>query len=1183
MKKTLALIMALVLAFSLCSTAFAYEVEYTPEEVEANERALALQLGEEGIVMLKNENNALPLESVKVNVFGASALDMVASGGGSGSTGSGMNFYENLAAQGIEFNTELRDTYAAWYALHTNDTRYAGIGSLDNFSLATGVNPEWNITHDMPDENGNILIPRMDQAILDRAKEYSDTAIYIIARSGTEEHDLAPQELQLREEEAATLEYISHNFDKVIVLFNSGNMMELGYLEDGFSVSYDGWYYGGHNFNIMWYWFGCDGTYPPTMGTPVTYEEPRTYTMGNIDTMLVVWGMSNAPNLDAICSVLKGDVSPSGRLVDTIAYDYSTNPVSKNFGKFAYEDASLNEGLPNFQILQTDANADPTCTQYFLTYEEGIYLGYRYYETFAPDAVQFPFGYGIGYTDFEWSDFDYTIGTDEYGEDQIQISVKVTNTGDKAGKDVVEVYYTAPFYNDSAYKVEKALVNLCEFAKTKELAPGESDTVTMAFSVRDMASWSSEIGQYVLENGTYKIAVATNAKTAHTAPADVFEVTVADGKLNGAEFKGQYFKADEKGGIVYTADEKTGVAYENRFADAKGDDIVSAKYLERIDVDGVPTVKDGTFPVAPYAEGTEGESYKILSRFETYKDSVALYDRNKVTELEDAAPTSVRYYDEDGKVDIYTLEEVYADLQKDGADEDAIWTKFVQQLSAYEMIYLTGLGGFKIAELDQYGIPLCRFQDGPTTLLISRNGDTDLMAEVGYPTNSCRAASWNKELEYQVGVLTGYVGYYCDYQGWYAPAANLHRSPLSGRNYEYYSEDPYLAGTFAALETKGANEHGLIVNMKHFALNDQEEQRTGVSEFITEQALREIYLNAFEIGIKGGDAHGVMTAYNRIGTTWCGANKALLQGILRGEWGFVGVALTDALDMWKYQYMDPVSALYAGNEQLLASSWTFDSLAGRAALDYYYQNPVDMTDVLQAATRNICNTVFFTNAFDPDYVPQGITDIGYAPTFTVGKDTLDLTAEELDTTLTFTVTVKNNIGLSAAHFDITGIDFTGAEVTANFGDLQFNSLHSDLQIVWWKEDAPMTDGLMFTITLKLTEEQAKTFAPGEYPIHIVASDVHNRLIEFVDTKTVDGSLTVIAPQWQKGDVTRNGYVDNADLVYLARYLVKLETLDEEQLEIGDYNDDGEVDNGDLVMLARYLVGLDDIHDPGSIV
>jgi hypothetical protein len=210
----------------------------------------------------------------------------------------------------------------------------------------------------------------------------------------------------------------------------------------------------------------------------------------------------------------------------------------------------------------------------------------------------------------------------------------------------------------------------------------------MSFDVRDMASWSSVAECYVLENGAYTVSFATNANTAHTAPADTYTISVEGGRLNGAEAKGRYLRTDDRGGILYTADEVTGTAYENRFADASGEDIVSAKYMQRVDIDGVPTVKEGTYPVSPYAEGTEGESYKLLSRFETYKDSVALYDRTKTSNKEDAAPTAVVYYDENGNVDVYTLQEVYADLQKDGADEDAIWEKFTQQLSVYEMMYL---------------------------------------------------------------------------------------------------------------------------------------------------------------------------------------------------------------------------------------------------------------------------------------------------------------------------------------------------------------------------------------------------------------------------------------------------------------------------------------------------------------
>jgi beta-glucosidase len=1141
MKKSIALLLSLVMLLATCGTAFASSGQMLGTEVLAEGQAVALKIAEEGDVLVKNDNNSLPISAdTKVNVFGASSLDAFYGGGGSGSvtvTGDA-DFYSALTKAGIRYNTELHDAYAEWYRQYQEDTSYLGSGGATGQILSTATNAEWDIINDQYDEDGNIRRAKMDASILKNAEEYSETAIVFIARSGSEGADLSQADLELRESEVAMLAYVTSNYDNVIVIFNICNVMEMGWLEGGAEFTYTGYTYG---IRVSG---GCNPRYE---NHHVDYDEPHTYTIGECDSALIIWAPGEA-GMEAVGEILTGEVNPSARLADTIAYDIDSNPTTRNFGStpFAGTNTPMN------------------------VYEEGIYVGYLYYETFAPEAVQYPFGYGLSYTTFAWSDFEYAKGENQYGEETIVATVKVTNTGDAAGKDVVELYYTQPYYADSQYKIEKALVNLGAFAKTSELAPGASETVTLTLNVRDMASWSETVSAYVLENGAYTISIAADSNKAHTAPANTYTYNVAET-------------------VIYDKDEVTGTEYASQFGYGEGIGEVTEGYMHRIDVDGVPTVEEGTYPESP--DGTETSDFaKIAEQYGTYyyKDysNFATPDFSEAprTSVEDAATTGAVYYDENGNVDVYTLQEVYNDLKAEDANEDEIWDKFLDQLSIYDMFYLTEYNGYMTAGLEQYGIPPIGDQDGPAAIRyaskVAHPEGTLNGQGCAYPVETCLCCTWNVEMAAAWGSSTADQAIAIDSYGWYAPANNIHRSPMSGRNFEYLSEDSYLAGTMCGNIIKACEDKGVVCYLKHFALNDQETDRMGIATYAHEQAVREVYLEAFEIAVKTSKVSAIMSSFNRIGIIWSGANPYLLNNVLRDEWGFEGVVLTD---YYVGGYMNPTLAILNGGDMLLDGSnitgMTVNSRTGVASvsattnweLDYYAIDPVGMTDALRTGVKNLCIKDFETGAFTRTLSEDwefGVTGNRWYTTVTVGNDTVETTLENPTATIELPVTISGNEGITAALFTFSGIDLTGAEVEANFGDLEYNNTAENLRVIWWNESGSLTDDLMFTITL---DYENGTLATGRYPISVVITGAQDRLVnDYTSLYCVAGSVT-IKNEYAKGDVTQDGSVDNRDLIMIARYLVDLVQFNAEQLEAADYNNDGNVTNADLVLIARAIV------------
>lgn len=777
------------------------------EETQADSTALVESIADEGIVLLKNDDNALPLSTdTKLNVFGWSSTQPIYGGTGSGDVDetTAVSLLQGLKNAGYELN----DSLSQFYVDYRSDRPVVGMGEVD-----------WTIVQPTMDD--------YDKAgIFEAAEEFSDTAVVVLARSGgegmdlpdvysnectynktqqggdvvysTQEDDLDSSKsyLELSNREIALMDRVTESFEHVYVIINSSNAMELGFLD--------------------------------------TYE--------NIDAALWVAG-AGAYGFNSLGKIFSGEVNPSGRLVDTFVYDLKNTPTSNNYGEFEY--------------TNSDDITKGTGTAKFVNYVEGIYVGYKFYETAAAEGlidydktVQYPFGYGLSYTTFsqEISNFS-SDGT------AVTMDVTVTNTGSVAGKNVVEVYYNPPYYNGG---IEKSSANLIEFAKTGTLEPNASETVTITFNLEDMASYDDTgYGCYVLEHGEYTISINSDSHNV----IDSRTVTVDSDVIYDDAHDG--------------ARSSDGVAATNQFDQARGEGIT---YLSR--ADGFANYDKATAAPTNYEmSAAQMENYQCGATFDA-----ADYD-----EADAEMPTT-------GAKNGLTLSDMV------GLDyDDAKWDDLLDQLTVDEMVNMVTDGGFKTTAMDSIGNPQSIDSDGPASLKSNYNDNSG----TAYPCDTMIAATWNQELAYQRGTQMGIEGRELGITGWYGPGADTHRSAFSGRNFEYYSEDGTLAGIMCGLEVKSATEQGMMVYVKHFVMNDQETNRTnGICTFATEQSIREIYLKAFESAFKDGGCTAVMTAFNSIDTEWCGSSSALQENVLRSEWGFHGAVITDAMDPLASFYMD---------------------------------------------------------------------------------------------------------------------------------------------------------------------------------------------------------------------------------------------------------------------------------------
>lgn len=797
---------------------------------------ITTRIEEEGIVLLENKDNTLPLnveKNAKVNVFGQSSTAIVYGGAGSGASDETDNvtLQEGLKQAGFDVNEDLTKFY------EDHKTKKKG---QNVFNLKGG---DYNI-------NEPAISEYSDKLISD-AKKFSDTAVVVFSRNGGEGGDLpmdmasytggdaGKHYLELQSCEQEMLSMVEKNFKHVIVLVNSSNAMELGFLEDK-----------------------------------------------NVDAALWIGGPGSTGCV-AVGEVLCGAVNPSGRLVDTYAYDLTTAPAYYNAGNFTYT-----------------SNGEDT-SEHYVEYAEGIYVGYRYYETRYVDnetgkcdedaynkVVQYPFGYGLSYTTFEQK-----VTHHEVKDGKINIEIEVKNTGKVAGKDVAQVYVTAPYENGG---VEKSFVELEGFAKTGMLEPGKTEKVTVSFDVEDMAAYDYiNQGCYVLEKGTYEIKLMNNAH-------DVLDS----------------FTYDVEDTIVYNEDnarssDKTAAV--NTFDFAAGD----VTYVSRSDWEGtLPTER---------VEKKEATA-EIL-------DQLNLDNINKLY----VNPSNEGDKITTGADNGLTLSDM-AGVPYD----DEKWDKLLDELSVDEMAKLMGYGGFSTVEIASIDKVATIDIDGPAGL----NALTSDISGVQFPSEAVIGSTYNVELVDEMGQTYAQEANAHGVVGLYAPGVNIHRTPFSGRNFEYYSEDPVLNGKLGAAMTRGCNSMGVYCYPKHFALNDQETNRSGVCVWSNEQAMREIYLKAFEIVVKEGNNHGLMSSYNRIGTVWSGGCKELLTNVLRGEWGFEGAVATDYANA---KLLNADQALMAGGDLMLSTTG--------ATLSDKVTGSIEGQQKLRQASKNVLYMVVNSRAY----------------------------------------------------------------------------------------------------------------------------------------------------------------------------------------------------------------------------
>ena len=830
---------------------------------ETNEEAaeVAEEIMEDGIVLLKNES-LLPLnETKKLNIFGWESINPAYGGAGSG----GINdlydivsLNQGLENAGFSINQELVDFYNNYGA--------------DNPEMSI-QKQSWTLPEPPVDTYSDELIKS--------AKEYSDVAVVVLSRKAGEGHNDIPMDvrkaaydnnsdeyddfpegehyLQLSQTERDMVDMVCSNFDNVIVVYNGANQFELGFADEYPQIK-----------SVVW----CPGT-------------------GNV-------------GFNALGKVFSGEVNPSGKTPDTFIYDMTTAPWWNNAEKTEYTN------LADMAVEGMNAGTAQVYAPAFTNYVEGIYVGYKYYETAAQEGaidydktVQYPFGYGLSYTEFEQK-----MGELEEKDGQISVDVEVTNTGDVAGKDVVEVYYKPPYTNGG---IEKSSANLIEFAKTDLLQPGESQTVTVTFSIEDMASYDENNAKaYVLEKGDYVISINSDSHT------------VLDQKTYTAD-KDVVYKGENK-----RASDDT--AATNVFEDAKGD----ITYLSRAD------------HFANYEEATAAPASAELG--EPYVSEYHLnsnFDKTTYLNDEDVMPTT-------GADNGLTL----ADM-RDADYDDPRWEKLLDQLTVDEMANMIAMAGYQTAAMDSVGKVATLDFDGPAAI----NNNFTGVGSIGFPIEVVVASTWNKELAQAWGECMGKISQEMGAEGWYAPGMNTHRTAFGARNYEYFSEDGVLAGNMGANAVEGARKYGVYSYIKHFALYEGNAKM--VSVWSNEQAIREIYLKPFEISVKQGGANAVMVSWSFLGDKWTGECSNLMNTVLRDEWGFRGMALTDFFRNNGHGFMNADAALANGVDAMLS---TFNGEENNVA------NPEHPTSVLQMrnACKNVMYTVVSSWAYDGEHEETGM-------------------------------------------------------------------------------------------------------------------------------------------------------------------------------------------------------------------
>lgn len=819
-------------------------------EAFANAQEVNLKLAEEGFVLLKNENAALPMnKGTRISVFSKNSVNLSYGGSGSGGfdTSNNKNLYESLNDAGFVTNPTLKRFYESSQSGPVRTANSSDLDNGDNQKIATAETPQSKYT----------------DAVKNSYADYSDAALVVITRIGGEGFDLPRYQgdsegavspdshyLELDQNEIDLLTAVTDGtFKRVVVVFNTPSSFEATFLKDSAYAAF----------------------------------------ADKIDA--AVWiGFTGSNGITALGEILNGDVNPSGRLVDTWAADFTKNPSFVNFGTGCLPDTTdkYDGGM-----------------YYSVDYEEGIYVGYRYYETRGETDgedwynanVVYPFGYGLSYTTFDWTVGDVSASEIELGT-TITVPVTVKNTGSVAGKDVVQLYASAPYTLGGIEKAHKVLVG---FAKTKLLQPGESETVTVSFDPYSAASYdyrdanSNGFSGYELEAGEYTLYVSRNAHESEKAIA-----------LNLA--------ADVQIGTDPTTDSEV----VNRYTDSENfldSDWQLDTMLSRADW-------EGTWPTPQTAQQHAGTD--------------RLYEEIRSEEHNNPTDFDSEEYPWFGEEPTLTLRDLLPSAEAEGYEpvvsyDDERWEELMMGCDEEEMIALINNGAYHTLAMESVGLPATIHGDGPSgfTCFMSKE---QVNGTCQYVSEPVMASTWNINLMNELGEAIGEEGTIGDkatgqpYSSIYAPGVNIHRSPFGGRCSEYFSEDPFISGMMGAAEVQGIQSRGVLPTVKHFVANEQETHRSigGDLSWLSEQALREIYLKPFEYTVKLGETRGIMTSFNRIGTRWTGGDYRLLTEILRNEWGFNGLVICDFNTI--PQYMIPRMMFYAGGSLDLATQqsamWT---------------------------------------------------------------------------------------------------------------------------------------------------------------------------------------------------------------------------------------------------------------------
>lgn len=956
---------------SSAETPVLFESAYA-SKAEALQAGLDLNvaMAEEGMILFKNEKDALPLaSSEKVTLLGYAAIAPNAGAShnvvdaSAGSAIAQATVISSMEAAGFSLNNTVLDSYTKWASEDIEGAEADAEGNVpkktsdilvtDDFTKASGTD-EWKAS----------------------LKEYSDAAFIVLSR-GTDEiaKDGRIHSLQLDKVQYDLIDYAAANFEKVIVLVNSCTPIEIAEIQRNDAV----------------------------------------------DAVLNI-GEPGDNGFEALGRVLTGEISPSGRTVDTWAVDFTENPSYTIFNTQTSETAQGKDGNGTMTgYTQYSVNGEPVNT-WSVGYEEGIYVGYRYYETRSYEEnksgaqdtwwnanVNYPFGYGLSYTDFTWEVTPATAADSAVTKaDTLTFDVKVTNAGDKAGKEVVQLYYTAPYGteetgNDTA--IEKSHVVLGDYAKTGILEPGASEVVQISIDVSDMASYDDTTDKtYVLDAGTYNVKVAGNAHYGMNVNDVDFNYTVAQKELCNEAVTGTE--------ITNAMDDVTeGFASEGY------------KALSRSDF-----------------KGTMPNGFEALKEISEEEYATWGYDDAAYNAYYDAAAIGTPVYEADAanrKTDKYST--VLSDLIGAKAD-DAKYQELVEQLTLQELADLVNVGGFNSVGIPYIGKPYSRDTDGPKGWT---GNFTDTNDRYNYfSSEPMMASTFNKDLLFKMGEVIGEQGLWGNstassgmaysYTGWYAPGMNLHRSPFDSRVSEYYSEDPFLTGSLAANASQGAKSKGCYITLKHFAFHNDGggansyrfgpistgTDMDGLSAWMTEQTAREVYLKGYQQAVEEGEATFAMGSFTRIGKTWCAASYGVMNQITRGEWGFDGAVVTDIV---LYNSCNAYQLIKGGANMMLDAKvyglegGIFLDVEEILAMDKDAQNIT--IHCMQEAAKQILYMVANSNAMQ---LPKG-TKVVYADAVEVDGEEVAIKLADAKVGTAYTSEALNTAALNTyyAYSDIT--------------------------------------------------------------------------------------------------------------------------------------------------------------------